>query len=99
MLEEASYITLYAILTGIAATMTMDLLTGFARRFGFAAGAKGEWVGRWYLGMAEGHFHHRDIIASKEQRGAKVAAMKSRPTSRKPFSPVETACFVFPIPA
>ncbi len=75
MLYQASHIILHSILTGIAATLTMDLLTGFARRSGIAAGAKGAWIGRWYLGMAEGLFLHRDIVSSKERRGEKGAAM------------------------
>lgn len=75
MFEETSRIMLQSILAGISATVTMDVMTGFARRAGLAAGGKGEWVGRWYLGMAKGRFHQRDIVSSKKRRGEKCAAL------------------------
>jgi DUF2938 family protein len=60
---------------GIAATVTMDVLTNVSRRIGLAAGAKGEWVGRWYLGIAQGQFIHANIAAAPEKVGEKSAAL------------------------
>ena len=60
---------------GIAATVTMDVLASASRRVGLAAGAKGQWVGRWYLGIARGQFVHSDIAAAPEQAGEKWAAL------------------------
>lgn len=75
MLDQASPDILRAILAGIAATATMDVLAVLTQRFRFVAGARGAWVGRWYLGMAKGQFYHHDITSSKERRGEKVAAI------------------------
>jgi len=63
------------LLVGIGATLTMDLLSGRARKIGIVAGADGRWVGRWYLGIAKGTFVHRDIAASPEQAGEGRAAL------------------------
>lgn len=63
------------LLAGVAATLTMDLLSGQARKIGLIAGADGRWVGRWYLGMAKGKFVHRDIAAYPEQAGEGRAAL------------------------
>jgi hypothetical protein len=60
---------------GIAATLTMDVLATLSRRLGLAAGAKGQWVGRWYLGIARGQFVHTNIAASPERAGEKRAAL------------------------
>ena len=60
---------------GVAATVTMDVVGAFARRLGLAAGAKGTWVGRWYLGIARGQFVHSDIAAAPELPGEARAAM------------------------
>ncbi len=60
---------------GVAATVTMDVLGSVARRVGLAAGAKGQWVGRWYLGIARGKFVHSDIAAAPELAGEKRAAL------------------------
>jgi len=60
---------------GVAATLTMDVLASASQRAGLTAGAKGQWVGRWYLGMARGHFVHSDIAAAPEQAREKVAAL------------------------
>ena len=60
---------------GVAATVTMDLLGSLARRLGLVAGAKGQWVGRWYLGVARGQFAHSNIADSPEQAGEKRAAL------------------------
>ena len=60
---------------GIAATVTMDVLGAVARRLGLAAGAKGTWVGRWYLGIARGQLVHSDIAAAPELAGEARAAM------------------------
>jgi len=66
---------LFGACVGIAATVTMDVLGSIARRVGFAAGAKGQWVGRWYLGIARGKFVHSDIAAAPELAGEKRAAL------------------------
>jgi hypothetical protein len=60
---------------GVAATVTMDVLGSVSRRIGLAAGAKGTWVGRWYLGMARGRFVHSNIDAAPEEPGEKQAAL------------------------
>jgi hypothetical protein len=59
---------------GVAATVTMDVLGSISRRAGLAAGAKGQWVGRWYLGIAQGRFVYSNIDAAPEQPGEKRAA-------------------------
>lgn len=66
---------IFGALTGIAATMTMDVLAGASRRVGLTAGAKGQWVGRWYLGMLRGRFVNADIATAPEQAGEKQAAL------------------------
>ncbi len=66
---------LFYIGAGVAATLTMDLLAIAFNRFGLTVGAKGEWVGRWYLGMLRGRFVHSDIAASAERGGEKQAAL------------------------
>lgn len=60
---------------GVAATVTMDVLASASRRLGLAAGAKGQWVGRWYLGIAQGQFAHSNIAAAPEQAGERWAAL------------------------
>jgi hypothetical protein len=42
---------------------------------GLAAGAKGQWVDRWYLGITKGRFVHSDIAAAPEQQGETRAAV------------------------
>ena len=63
------------VLVGIAATITMDVFGSVARRVGLAKGAKGIWVGRWYLGISRGQFVHSDISGAPELGGEKTAAM------------------------
>ena len=63
------------VIAGVAATVTMDVLGSLARSLGLATGAKGQWVGRWYLGMARGQFVHSDITAAPERPGEKRAAL------------------------
>jgi len=60
---------------GIAATVTMDVLASLSRRFGIIVGAKGTWVGRWYLGMARGRFAHANIADAPELPGEIRIAM------------------------
>lgn len=55
--------------------MTMDVLGSLSRRAGLTVGAKGAWVGRWYLGIARGRFVHSDISAVPEQPGEQRAAL------------------------
>lgn len=60
---------------GVAATVTMDVLGKAAGRFGLVAGAKGQWVGRWYLGILRGQLAHANIAAAPEQPGEARAAL------------------------
>ena len=66
---------LLGVCVGVAGTVTMDVLASAFRRIGLAAGAKGQWVGRWYLGIARGKFVHSNIAAAPEQAGEKLAAL------------------------
>ena len=66
---------LFGFITGVAATVTMDVLGSASRRLGLTVGAKGIWVGRWYLGIARGQFVHQNIADVPEQPGEKRAAM------------------------
>jgi hypothetical protein len=61
--------------TGVAATVTMDVLASASQRVGLTAGAKGQWVGRWFLGVARGHIVHSNIAVAPEQTGEKRAAL------------------------
>lgn len=63
------------VLVGVAATVTMDLLASLFQRIGLTVGAKGQWVGRWYLGMARGRFVHSNIAETPEQPGERRAAL------------------------
>ena len=65
----------FGIFAGIAATVTMDVLASVSRRAGLTVGAKGQWVGRWYLGILQGKFVHSNIAVAPEQTGEKRAAM------------------------
>jgi len=65
----------YGICVGVAATVTMDVLASGSQRVGLTVGAKGEWIGRWYLGIARGQFVHSNIAAAPEQVGEKRAAL------------------------
>jgi hypothetical protein len=62
-------------LVGVAATVTMDVLASASRKVGLVAGAKGQWVGRWYLGIARGQFVHSNIATAPEHPGEKRAAL------------------------
>jgi hypothetical protein len=62
-------------LVGVAGTVTMDVLATVSRKLGLAIGAKGQWGGRWYLGIAQGRFVHAQIAESPEQRGEKRAGL------------------------
>jgi hypothetical protein len=66
---------LVGVLAGVAATLTMDVLAIASRRLGLAMGAKGQWVGRWYLGIARGRFAYSDIAEAPEQPGEMRAAL------------------------
>jgi hypothetical protein len=52
----------------------MDVLFTAVRKTGLVVGAKGEWVGRWYLGIPRGQFVHSNIATSPERAGEKRAA-------------------------
>ena len=75
MTGETIVSMVFGVCVGVAATVTMDVLGSASRRVGLAAGAKGQWVGRWYLGIARGKFVHSNIAASPEQAGEKRAAL------------------------
>jgi len=75
MTGETILLMVFGVCAGVAATVTMDVLGSVARRVGFAAGAKGQWVGRWYLGIARRQFVHSNIAASPELAGEKRAAL------------------------
>jgi hypothetical protein len=66
---------LFGVCVGVVGTVTMDVLASASRRVGLTAGAKGQWVGRWYLGIARGQFVHSNIAAAPEQTGEKRAAL------------------------
>ena len=72
MLTEAA---VFGVCVGVAATLTMDLLSSDSRRIGLIVGAEGQWLGRWYLGIARGQLLHSNIAASPEQPGEKTAAL------------------------
>jgi hypothetical protein len=60
---------------GLAATATMDVLASLSRRVGLTVGAKGLWVGRWYLGLVRGRFVHADISLAPEHPGERRTAL------------------------
>ena len=66
---------LFGVAVGVAATVTMDVMGAVARRLGLAAGAKGTWVGRWYLGILRGRFFSSDIAAAPALAGEARAAL------------------------
>ena len=68
-------VLMFGVIVGVAATVTKDVLGSLARRADLVAGAKGIWVGRWYLGIARGQFVHSDIAAAPELAGEKRAAL------------------------
>ena len=74
-MTDISMLVVWGIVMGVAATITMDVLGSVSRRTGLTVGAKGTWVGRWYLGMARGRFYHSKIDAVPEQSGEKQAAL------------------------
>lgn len=75
MTGELTMRLLAAVLIGVAATITMDVLAIASQKLGLATGAKGQWVGRWYLGIARGRFLHADIASAPEQPGEMRAAL------------------------
>jgi hypothetical protein len=66
---------LVGVLVGVAGTMTMDIQASVSRKLGLAMGAKGQWVGRWYLGIAQGRFVYADITKVPQQAGETRAAL------------------------
>ena len=75
MFGETIVLLISGAVIGVVATLTMDVLGSVSRRVGLAAGAKGQWVGRWYLGIARGQFVHSNIADAPEIAGEKRAAM------------------------
>jgi len=72
---ETTALILFGACVGAAATLTMDLLSSISRKIGIVAGARGQWIGRWYLGIARGQFAHSNIAAAPELPGEKRAAL------------------------
>jgi hypothetical protein len=75
MTGETVALMAVGICVGFAATVTMDVLASVSRRIGLVAGAKGQWIGRWYLGIARGRFVYSDIAAAPEQADEKRVAL------------------------
>jgi len=73
--EQALSRVLIGVLAGVAGTVTMDVPAVVTGKLGIAKGAKGPWVGRWYLGMARGQFVHADITTAPERPGERGAAL------------------------
>lgn len=63
------------ICTGVAATVTMDVLGLVSSKLGLTADAKGQWIGRLYLDLARSSFYHSNNAEYPEQPGEKTAAM------------------------
>jgi len=75
MNSETMVSVLAGVLVGVAGTVTMDVLASASQKLGLSAGAEGQWVGRWYLGIAQGQFVHSNIATAPEQPGEKRAAL------------------------
>jgi len=75
MTSETIVSIVFGVCAGVVATVTMDVLGSVARRVGLVVGAKGQWIGRWYLGIARGQFVHSNIADAPEQAGEKRAAL------------------------
>ncbi|MDP8206711.1 MAG: DUF2938 family protein [Candidatus Electryonea clarkiae] len=75
MAGEMIKLILFGVFVGVAATMTMDVFAIVSQKVGLTVGAKGQWVGRWYLGIAQSQFVHANIADSPEQAGEKRAAL------------------------
>lgn len=75
MTGETTALIVLGVCVGVAATVTMDVLAGVSRRLGITAGAKAQWIGRWYLGIARGQFVHSNIADAPEQTGEKRIAL------------------------
>jgi hypothetical protein len=75
MTSETTALIVSGVGVGSVATVTMDVLASVSRRVGLTAGAKGQWIGRWYLGIARGRFTHSNITAAPERAGEKRAAI------------------------
>ena len=75
MAGETIVSIVFGVFVGIVATVTMDVLGSASRRVGLTAGAKGQWVGRWYLGIPRGKFVHLNIADAPEQAGEKRATL------------------------
>jgi hypothetical protein len=75
MTDETIALVVYGVVVGVAATLTMDVLASVSRRLGLTVGAKGIWVGRWYLGMPRGEFTYSDITAAPARAGERRAAL------------------------
>ena len=75
MTAETMMSVALSVVVGVAATVTMDLLGSVSRKAGLTVGAKGIWVGRWYLGIARGQLAHADIRDAPELPGEKRAAL------------------------
>lgn len=48
-------------LAGLIGSVGMDLISPLADRLGYRTGVTMPLIGRWFVGMFSGHFHHDDI--------------------------------------
>jgi len=75
MSGETIRLLMFGALVGVLATATMDVLGSISKRLGLTVGAKGTWVGRWYLGIARGRFLHANIADAPERPGEMRVAL------------------------
>jgi hypothetical protein len=75
MTGATTALIVFGVCVGAAATVTMDVLAIMPRRLSITAGAKGQWIGRWYLGIVRGQFLHSNIAVAPERAGEKRAAL------------------------
>jgi len=75
MTGETMMSMVYGVCVGVAATVTMDVLASASQKVGLSASVKGQWVGRWYLGIARGEFVHSNIAVAPERAGEEWASL------------------------
>lgn len=68
-------IFLFALLMGVAATLTMDYMGKAARKLGMPAGTDPRWIGRWFRGFLHGRLFHDDIRNAPEHAADKRIAL------------------------
>lgn len=57
------------LLSGVLATLTMDLGSALARRAGLTAGLPPALIGRWFAGLVQGRLAHDTILEAPPIRG------------------------------